>query len=246
MSIQTDELRLYGAANRPEDDESAAGGAVDTDCVLSIAQPSSPGQLRARSSDAGDSADVTLTYRDEAGEIQIETKALNGASNVTFDATVERVLKVELDGAPDGDVTIEAASGENDEVVTIPAGKTNAAIMFIDSTSGPLETIRYEKMFWVNENAELSLTNAVIELTQDPSSSIRIGLDAAVDGNTSVEDRLSPPGGVTFVDDAVEVSVPGGALAAGSAIGVWVEMTRGAEAAALKSTFTTQLTGTST
>jgi hypothetical protein len=40
--------------------------------------------------------------------------------------------------------------------------------------------------------------------------------------------------------------VPGGSLAAGAAIGVWAEMVRGAGAAAIKNTFTIELSGTTT
>lgn len=246
MSVTESELKLYAAASRPADDESTSGGAIDTSCVLSITQPSAADQLRVRSSAGGDAMALTLTFRNPAGEITQETQNLTGTSNVVFDGTVERLISASIASAPAGDVTVERNTGGNALVVTIPAGKQRATILFIDSASGADQTVRHEKVFWRNENSSLSLTNATVELTQDPSSAVRIGLEASINGTGSVADRLTPPAGVTFVDDAVVVGVPGGALPSNGAIGVWIEMTRGAEAAALKSTFTTRLAGTST
>lgn len=246
MAIEDTDLKKYGASSRPEDDESTSGGAVDTSCVLEIDQLAASDQVRVRSSDAGDSMDLTLTYRNDAGEIVTDTESLNGTTNVVFTDTLERLLKASLASSPTGDVTIERNTGGNDQVVVIPAGKTDATILFIDASSDAEETIRYEKEFWRNEHGTLTLTNASIELTQDPSSSIRIGVAASLNDSDDVTDRMTAPGGISFVDDSVLVDVPGGALPAGDGIGVWIEMTRGADAAALKSSYTTQIAGTST
>lgn len=246
MSITESELKLYAAASRPTDDESTSGGAIDTSCVLSITQPAAADQLRARSSNGGDTMELTITFRNAAGEITEETKNLTGTSNVTFDGTAERILSVSLASAPSGNVTIERNTAPNAEVVVIPIGKQKASILFIDSASDTDPTVRYEKVFWKNEHGSLSLTNATIELTADPSSSIKIGVEESLNGTDTVEDRLTAPDGISFVDDSVLVGVPDDVLPAGDAIGVWIEMSRGAAAAALKSTFTTRLAGTST
>ena len=116
--------------------------------------------------------------------------------------------------------------------------------MFIDSQSEASLTVRFEKEKWKNEHGTETLTNAEITLTADPSASIRIGVEAAKNDSNTIANRKAIPAGVTFVDDSVAVPVPGSQLEAGSDISVWIEFTRGAGAAGLKSSFTTQLAGT--
>ena len=247
MSILTTELKKYAAASRPLNDTSTAGGAIDTDCVLGVTQLAATDAVRARSSNAGDTMNLTIKYRDAAGVIQTQTQALNGVTNVVFNS-MERFISATLASNPAGAITIERNTSGNANVVTIPAGKKNASILFVDSASEASSTTRYEKEFWKNESGEsLTLTNAQVTLTQDPASSIRIGLDTSVNGTATVSNRKTAPSSVTFVDDSVAINVPGGGnLAATAGIGVWIEMTRGAGAAALKSYYETQLAGTST
>lgn len=247
MSILTTELKKYAAASRPVNDTTTSGGAIDTDCVLGVTQLAATDAVRARSSNAGDTMNLTIKYRDAAGVIQTQVQALNGVNNVVFN-TMERFISATLASNPAGAITIERNTGGNANVVTIPAGKKNAAILFVDSASESSQTIRYEKEFWRNESAEsLTLTNGQVTLTADPSASVRIGLDTAVGGTTSVANRKTAPGSVTFVDDSVAQNIPGGGnLAVNAGIGVWIEFTRGAGAAALKSSYETTLSGTST
>lgn len=244
MPILSSELKKYGALSRPEDDASASGGGIDASCVLDVTQLAANDQLRAVSDNAADTMNLTITGRDATGAIVTETKALNGTTPVTFATTFERFLKATLSAAPAGNVTIERNTSPYDDVVIIPAGKTAASILFIDATSEAVATTRYEKEFWRNENASLTLTNATVTLTADPSASIRIGLATAKGDTVSVTNRKTAPAGVTFVDDSVQQNVPGGSLAANENIGVWIEMSRAADAPAIKSSYTTQLAGT--
>ncbi len=243
MPILSSELKKYGALSRPEDDVSTSGGGIDASCVLDVTQLAANDQLRAVSDNAADTMTLTITGRDATGAIVNETKALNGTTPVTFATTFERFLKATLSAAPAGNVTIQRNTSPNDDVVIIPAGKTAASILFIDSTSEAAATTRYEKEFWRNENASLTLTNATVTLTADPSASIRIGLATAKGDTVSVTNRKTAPAGITFVDDSVQQSVPGGSLAANENIGVWIEMSRAADAPAIKSSYTTQLAG---
>ena len=242
MSIATTDLKKYGAASRPEDDTAASGGAIDAACVLEVTQMASTTTLEAVSSAAGDTMNLTITGRDATGAVVSQTLALTGTTVGAFSQTFERFLKASLASAPAGNVTIRINTG-GATVVVIPAGKTKASVMFINSASEVAQTIRYEKEFWKNEHASLTLTTATIKLTADPSSSIRIGCEASKNGSQSVANRKTTPGSVTFVDDGVAQSLPGGTLEANSTIGVWVEMTRGASAAAIKTSFTTELAG---
>jgi hypothetical protein len=242
MPIVATDLKKYGAASRPEDDSAASGGAIDDTCVLEVTQMPFTTTLEAVSSAAGDTMVLTITGRSGSGAIVTQGLALTGTTVKAFPQIFERFLKASLASAPAGNVTIRLNAG-GATVVVIPAGKTKASVMFINSASEVAQTIRYEKEFWKNEHASLTLTTATIKLTADPSSSIRIGCESAKNGAQSVANRKTTPGSVTFVDDGVAQSLPGGTLEANSTIGVWVEMTRGASAAAIKTSFTTELAG---
>jgi len=246
MSILLTELKKYGAASRPEDDASTSGGARDANCTFDLTQIAANDLLRVVSDNAADSQTVTITGRNAAGEIVSDPIVLNGLTPVSGAVTFERVIKIALSAAAAGNVTVERNTGPNDDVVIMPAGFTDGAALFIGSDSQAAQTVRYEKEFWRNESGEsLTLNDAKLQLTADPSASVKIGVATAKDDTVSVANRMTAPGGVTFVDDAVEVNVPGTTLAVNESIGVWIELTRGAGAASLKSSYNTQLAGTS-
>ncbi len=248
MSIIATELVKYGAANRPEDDTSTVGGAIDTSCLIAIITPlAADDVVRAVSSAAGDNTQtLTLTGRTPAGEITSDAIALNGTTVVAGTVTFERILKAVLSGVCVGDVTIERNTNPYDDIAIIPAGKISASIQFIGASSEASATDRYEKAFWKNENASLSLTSATLTLTADPSASVMIGIDTAKDSSASEAGRKTAPTGVTFVDDSVSIDIPGNQLEAGVAIGEWCKFSRGANAAAIKTSYTTELAGQTT
>lgn len=245
MSIVAAELVKRGALNRPEDDVSSSGGGIDNNCVLDITQLAANDVLRVVSDNAGDTTqNVTVTGRLASGAIDTDVIVLNGVTPVAGAKTFERILKINLSATAAGNVTIERNTNPYDDVVIVPAGKTDAAILFIDSSSEVSQTVRYEKEFWKNENGTTTLNAAKVTLTADPSTSIKIGVETAINDIVSVTNRKTVPSNPTFVDDGVAANVPGNALAAGAAIGVWIEMTRATDAAALKSSYTTKLEGT--
>jgi hypothetical protein len=154
------------------------------------------------------------------------------------------VLKVVLSGAATGTVTLSRATG-GATVAVLEPGQTKAHIFFQRAASEASPVERYEKLFWKNNHGSLSLNDAKVTLTADPAERIKIALATSKDDSGSVANRKTAPGGLTFSDDSVELAVPTGALAAGEAIGVWVEQALEADDAPIKSTFTTQLAGTS-
>ena len=247
MSILASELKAYQAANMPEDDTATVGGAIAPTGLVEFTDVAANDDLEALSDDAADTMNLTITGRNAAGAIVSETKALTGVTAVIFSTlgVIERVLKIVLASAAAGTVTVRR-SVAGATVVAIPAGKTSVRRMFYDSASEAGSTTRYEKLFMKNENATLTLNSAALELTADPAATIRIGGAPAVDDTATAANRKTAPASVTFVDDGVSQSVPGGVLAAGSGIGVWAEMVRGAAAAAIKNTFSVELSGTST
>lgn len=243
MAVQQADLKAYQAANMPEDDVSTTGGAVATSGLIEFTDLAANDTLEAVSDNAADTMNLTLVGRDAGGAIVTETRALNGTTVVGFVTnTLERVLKATLAAGAAGIVTIRRASA-GPTVVAIPAGKTSVRRLFYDSASEAGSTTRYEKIFLRNESGVDTLNSAAVQLTADPSAAIRIGVAAAKGDAGTVANRKTSPS-VTFVDDGVSQSVPGGTLAAGESIGVWVELVRGAGAAPINSTFTVQLSGT--
>lgn len=245
MSILVTDLKNYQSANMPQDDASTSGGAIATAAIIDDMILAANDTLKVKSTIAGDTTQtVTVTGRNAAGAIVSEVQTLNGTTAVSYATTFERILKVVMSATSTGTVTLYRSDGTT-AVVALPTLKTSVRRLFYDSASAAGSTVRYEKIFWKNEHASLTLTTATLKLTADPAAVIRIAGATAVDDSGSVANRLTLPGGLTFVDDNVSQAVVGNALAASSAIGVWVEMTLAGSNAAIKNTFATQLAGNS-
>ena len=246
MPITAAELIAYGSASRPTDDTSTTGGAIDTADRPEFTQWTA-NAVAAVVSDGADTRTVTVEGRLATGAIDSEVLTLNGTTEVVGAKTFERVLTITL-SATSGTRTVTVRQGSGGATrATIGINETSRTALFrrsASSTSGI--TIRYEKIFWKNTNGSLTLNSAAVKLTADPDSRIRIGLDTAINATVSVANRVSAPGSVTFVDDNVSQSVPGGVLAAGDRIGVWIEQNLPQSDSAHKTTFTTELSGTTT
>jgi hypothetical protein len=243
MAIQDTELLLFGAASRPEDDTNPVGGAIATTARPFDANLASNSDIEALS-DGADTRTLTVRYRTVAGVETTGTIVLNGATPVALGATVERLLEISTTTDATRTVTVRVVSA-GATLHTLNPNETHAFRMFNKAVSGPSQKIYYEKVFFKNTNATLSLLNAFVDLTADPAAKVRIGLATTVDDTATAATRLTAPAGVSFVDNNVDIAVPGTNLAAGSAIGVWVELTLGANEAALKNSFTSRLRGQS-
>jgi|SRR5581483_334033 len=249
MSITAAELKTYGSANMPEDDTSTSGGAIDTATKVEFTDISAPDTVNLVSSAAGDTTQlVTITGRDNTGAIVSGSATLNGTTPVTVTpggaGTFERILKIVMGATAVGTVTATKTTG-GATIATLEPGITKVRRLFYDSFSTASPTTRYEKIFWKNTDGSLTLTNAVIQLFADPSSKLLLGLATAKNDSGSVANRLTAPGGVTFVGVGVNQSVPGTTLEAGAVIGTWIELSLLANDSPLKSTGTTQLQGNS-
>lgn len=245
MSIVSGELICYSAASIPEDDTSTSGGAIDTATRPGLTQWSA-NAVAAAISDGADTRTLTITGRLASGVIDTEILTLTGAVEVVGAKTWERVLKAVL-STTSGSRTVSLKQGSGGTTrATLGPNETKTHIFFQQSASAGSQLKRYEKLHWKNTNGSLALTSAQVTLTADPSSKIKIGVAATTGDSGTVANRLAAPGGISFVDDSVAQSVPGGSLASGANIGVWLEQTLGANDPAVKSTFTTQLSGQTT
>lgn len=244
MPIQSTDLILYASANMPTDDTSPSGGDIDTGVRPVFVQLTAAAPIAAVS-DGSDTRQVTLIGRDPGGALVSETLTLNGTTEVLSSQTYERLLRAMLSASdPARTVALKQGSG-GPTIATIPPYEVGVTATFINSaSSGAVET-RYEKLFWYNAHDSLTLNAAQVVLTEDPAGTIQIGLETTKNSDASVANRKTAPSGVTFVDDNVAVDVPGGTLAAGEYIGVWVKQVLAAHGAPVRSTYTLRLIGTS-
>lgn len=245
MSILSTDLVFYASANMPSDDVSTSGGAIDALRRLDFTQISSAEKIKFVSSSSGDTTQtLTLTGRDSTGALVTETLSVNGTTNVISANTYERLLRAELSATCAGTVTV---SGNTSSTTfrTIPAGERGFMAIFRQLASNPSAAADfYCKGFWKNTNGSLTLTTASVVQNADPSSVITHALDASVGASTSVANRGTSPG-FTF-DDTAKTVPGGGSIASGSAIGVWLDLHLAAGAAALKTSYTTELDGQTT
>lgn len=244
MPITAAELIAYSPLNRPVDDVTTGGGGRDVDVRPDFTQLAANDTLEVLSAAAGDTTqNVTVEGRDAAGAILTDTVLLTGTTPVAFTGTFERVLFVDMDADAVGIVTVRRASA-GPTVYAIPIGEQGCAAQFQRSASEAGATTRFDKLFWRNTNATLTLNSALVQLTADPSSVIRQGVHTALNDTATITDRETAPAGVTFVDDSVTQSVPGTTLPAVNDIGVWTELALAADNVAIRDTFTTELAGT--
>jgi hypothetical protein len=245
MPIQDTDIVWYASANMPEDDASPSGGAVASDTRLFFTQLTANAVVAAQS-DGTDTRTLNVTGRVPAGSISTDEIALNGTTEVLGAVTYERLLKL-LAASTSESRTVQVKQGSGGTVIaTIPPNENGFRITFYDSASSPTSAKTfYEKGFVKNNHDYLTLTNAKMQLSADPSGKIKIGLATSKNDTASVANRLTAPSGITFVDDGVDQDIPGGTLEAGSSIGVWIEMSLNANEQPLKSSYTIQVTGTS-
>jgi len=240
MSITTAELVKYGCASEVEADTGTVGGAIALTVKHEDMPQSGATVPKVKSSAAGDTTQtVTITGRLASGAIDSEGVTLNGTTAVNYTKSFERILKVVKSATTAGTVTVYMNDGTTAIVALLPAVTSNRRA-FYDAASEASQVIRYEKEYWKNENGTLTLNAAKLNLTADPSANIRMGVETS--GSQTSTNRRTAPSTVTFADTEIDIT----SLAAGASVGLWIEQTLGAGAAAFKSTFTTQLSGTST
>jgi hypothetical protein len=127
----------------------------------------------------------------------------------------------------------------------IPIGERGFSAIFRKGSSAVGSTVNYYvKFFWKNTNATNALLAAQVSESADPSGTITHGLAASQNDSGTSTNRLTAPGGVTFAGTAA--NVPGTDLLATQAIGTWLNMTLSSGAAAIRSTYTSQLAGSTT
>jgi hypothetical protein len=243
MPIVAADLVKYGSLNRPSDDTATTGGAIDTTDRPDITQLTANSVIAVVSS-ASDSRLVTVQGRNASGAIVSEGISLTSTTEAVGSTVFERILTISVPSANANTVTVRQGAGGATRAIILP-NETSRTSLFRQSASEAGIAIRYEKTFWKNNHASLTLNSAQVRLTVDPDSRIRIGLATTINDTQQVTNRKTAPAGVTFVDDNVLQSVPGSALNAADRIGVWWEQNLPASDAAHRTSATDELSGTS-
>jgi hypothetical protein len=116
MSITIADLKLRGSASMPDDDTALdIGGAIDRSKKVDFTDVN--GLVQVVSSDPYDAEDVTVSYRDSAGNLLSEMKTLSGVTPVAYVAPMERLLKAIKAATCVGDVAVENQTAERANTV---------------------------------------------------------------------------------------------------------------------------------
>ncbi|KKN22942.1 hypothetical protein LCGC14_0910170 [marine sediment metagenome] len=244
MPVAAD-LQAFASLNMPDDDVGTSGGAIDLTTRVDFTPIAVDDDLEVVSDNAGDTTPTcTIEVRKTDGSVDSEVVTLTGITPVVFATlgVVERILKCTLSTAAAGIVTLQR-SPSGATVRDIPVGELGFVRMFRKSASEAAATTRYEKFYWKNTHSTEALLGALVKQSLDPTAKITHDVALAVDDSVSVADRKTAPPSLVFDDN--DKAVPGTDLGAGVAIGVWLLLSLDANNAAIKDTYTSELSGTS-
>lgn len=254
MPIVAADLEAWASVSTPEDDSTTSGGIIQDDAHASggvkvvFADLSDADTIEVLS-DGTDTRNITIYGRLASGVIDSEVVALNGTTPVATTKTFKNFLKAVL-ASKDASrtVTVRKATGDT-EICTLGPNVIACRRLFYDaSVPSSGSTVRYELIYLKNSHATLALLAAKAKLSADPSAKVKIALAVATGNTPSVANRVTAPTGGNleasgFVDDNVDINVPGTNLAAGAYIGCWLEFTLASGTAAIESSWTVNLFG---
>lgn len=250
MSIVASDLFAIGWNGQSESDSAAVdmGNRTSTRRFTISAEIASPPQaLEVLSSNAGDTTQkIDMRGWSNLGVLDVTgQKTLNGTTSVGIDGSWYRVTRLQVDAVTAGLITLRIAGG-GATIATIDSNISYAGLfaqrMFVAAFSSAAGITRYDKMFWVNRHASLTALNPTYRLTADPKTRIRQGVHPTANDTTNITNRVTAPGGVTFVDDNIDQT--GSDLPASSDQGLWIEFASTANdpSAPFQDSFTTQIT----
>lgn len=249
MSLSASDIVYHGSANHQETDSGTQGGAIDTSVKVTFTDISATGTVEVLSSAGGDTTQTATVYgRLASGVIDSEALSLNGTTPVAGSKSFERILKVVINAAHTGTITVRKAS-DDVTIMTLETGVLTCRRLFYNAeaeASGGSSKDYYEKIFAKNVNGVNALLNAVIKEQADPGANITFDLEDAVNDTNTSTNRLSAPSGMLGSFTGSDKNVPGTNLAAGDAIGIWLKLTLAAGATPAKNTYTVRASGSTT
>jgi hypothetical protein len=248
MPVADTDIVAYAASNKPTDDSSTNGGAIDALERVVFTDLAANDDIEVVSSNAGDTTQqITVTARDASGATVQQTVTLNGTTAVILSTmgVVERVQRALLNNNCTGTVTVRR-SVAGATIATIPPAERGFRRMFINAVSDPSSSKNYyEKIFLKNTHATLAALNATVTQSADPTGKVTHLLAASAGDSATSTNRITAPGASDTLDpdtfDDNSKAVPGTNLAAGAAIGVWLRLALNAAESPIKSTYTVAL-----
>lgn len=249
MPVAESDIVVYGSALMPDDDTPVnIGGGIDLTTRISFVDIAATDQVEIVSDNAGDTTQtVTLDGRNAAGEKISDPVTLNGTTVAVSALTFERIEEILVSAAHAGNITIRDQDSDT-EIAVIESGVLRIRRAFYGAAAEPAagaERKYYEKVFFRNNHATLSLTNAQVLEQLDPSGLVAFALESTLNGtdtNGGGNNRQVAPGGYTFDSDAKSVANSQNHTAQ-AAQGVWLELTLAAGAAAQNTTYTLRESG---
>lgn len=242
------QLRFYFGASRAQDDVTAEGGAIDLTARLLDSQMSSAGNLEVVS-DGADTRAFTYILRTSTGGILSGGAALNGATPVVIPgATVDRIIEFAVASA-DGSRTVTIRpQGGGAPFHTIHPTELVGAIPFhnaIAQAAGGSNEVYYAVLYRRNDDAAADLLTAVVRGVTDASGLHELALATAVGNVAALTNRRTAPaaGFSSFVEEGVDLAVPGTDLLASGHIAHCIRYTLPPDTAPGKSTYTVRIAG---
>ncbi|MBV1888712.1 MAG: hypothetical protein KUG67_00500 [Proteobacteria bacterium] len=249
MPVVESDIVVYGSASMPDNDTpTQIGGAIDLTKRIVFTDIAATDVVEVLSDNAGDTTQTVTVYgRNAAGELVNEVLSLNGTTLVTGAVSFERILKIVISAAHAGTVTVRDATTDTG-IASIESGVLEIRRPFYNAAadvSGGANRKYYEKVFFKNNHATLSLTTAQILEQADPSGKVAFALESALNGsddNGAGNNRLVAPGGYTF-DSAAKNVANSQNHSALAGQGVWLELLLTAGDAAQNSSVTLRESG---
>lgn len=259
MPILASQLVAYGSLNIPEADGTISGGGIDTATRVTFIEPaaSSGGTpdttftLEVLSDTAGDTArTITFTGRLSTGALSTTSPVtVNGTTPTAIPGTYLRVMKAIASAThASATITVRIAGGGTTVGTIGPTPELRFRRLFYDSFSTTSTTNRYEKFFWRNNHATLTLQAATVQgvAVSDTTGKLTFALDTTLNATATIATRLDtvPAGIGAFTEEGSPLSVATGEIPALSAQGIWLRLNLGANDAGAEGTYTSRLTGT--
>ncbi len=249
MPIASTDILFYGSANHQETDSGTQGGAIDLTTKVTFTDISATDTVEILSSNAGDTTQtVTIYGRLASGVVDSEALSLNGVTQVNGAKSFERIMKVVVNAAHAGTITVRKAS-DNVTIMTLETGILVCRRLFYAAeaeASGGSSKDYYEKIFAKNTHGTLALLTAVVKEQADPGANITFDLEDAQNDTNSSTNRISAPSGNLGTFTGADKNVPGTNIVAGNSIGVWLKLTLAAGTSPAKNTYTVRVSGSTT
>ena len=250
MAIVAADIVAYGSASMPDDDTpTQIGGAISLLKRVVFTDIAATDELEILSDSTMDTVEtITGHGRNAAGELVNDVATLNGTTPVVVTGTdFERILKIIKSATTVGTVTIRD-DGTDTTIATMEPAVLEIRRPFYDAAaeaSGGSTRTYYDKIFFKNNHATLTLTSATIDEFADPQTVVAFDLESSLDGsddNGGGNNRQVAPGGYTFTS-AIKNVANSQNLTALAAQGCWLELTLTAGLASQNTTFTMRVNG---